>query len=346
MQDIKELTPEELEKVIVGWGVPRFHARQIYAWIYQKGASAFSEMSNLPLSLRIKLEKEFSLSRPEVIKAMQSRDSTEKLLLKLTDNNLIEAVIIPAQRRVTGCISTQAGCKFKCSFCASGTQGFKRNLTSAEIIEEVLCIKERLKNAKLTHLVFMGTGEPLDNYDNVLKAIRVINSPEGLHIGSRRITISTCGIIPGIRKLSEEGLQVELSVSLHAARDELRSRILPVNKKYPLKDLLATCKEYIERTNRQITFEYILIAGVNSTLQDAADLVRILKGLRLCKVNLIPVNPVEELGVYPPKKLEILFFRDALLKQGINAILRKSRGEDIEAACGQLRLRHEKVHSS
>jgi 23S rRNA (adenine2503-C2)-methyltransferase len=345
MQDIKELTLEELEKVIVGWRVPRFHSGQIYAWIYQKGASTFSEMSNLPLSLRIKLEKEFSLSHPEAIKTMQSSDGTEKLLLKLADNNLIEAVIIPAERRLTGCISTQAGCRFRCSFCASGTQGFKRNLTSAEIIGEVLCIKERLKNINLTHLVFMGTGEPLDNYENVLKAIRVINSPQGLKIGSRRITISTCGIIPGIKRLSTEGLQVELSISLHAARDQLRSRILPVNKKYPLKDLMATCKEYIERTNRQITFEYILISGVNSGLQDAADLVRTLKGLRLCKVNLIPANAVEELGVYPPKKLEIIFFRNALLKQGINAILRKSRGEDIEAACGQLRLRYEKVHS-
>jgi 23S rRNA (adenine2503-C2)-methyltransferase len=207
------------------------------------------------------------------------------------------------------------------------------------MLDEVLYLEN---NRQLTHIVFMGMGEPMDNYDNVLKAVRIINSPRALGIGARRITISSCGIIPGIERLSRERLQVELSISLHAADDRTRSNLMPINKKYPLKELLAACREYIAKTNRQITFEYVLIKGVNSDSASARGLSTILKGLRLAKVNLIPVNPLRELGIAPPGKLEILFFRDYLLKQGINATLRLARGQDIEAACGQLRLRYEK----
>jgi 23S rRNA (adenine2503-C2)-methyltransferase len=210
------------------------------------------------------------------------------------------------------------------------------------MIEEVLYSKNKSKNKKLTHLVFMGIGEPLDNYDNVLKAIRIINSPEGLNIGARRITVSTCGIIPGIKRLSAEGLQVELSISLHAPDDETRSQIMPVNKKYPVTELIKACKDYIKKTNRQITFEYVLIKNLNSDLQNAQKLSKILRGLN-CKINLIPCNPIKELNIEPPNKLEILLFKDYLLKEGINATLRKPRGQDIEAACGQLRLRYEKI---
>lgn len=334
MQDIKELSLRELERTLKDCGQPHFHARQIFTWVYKKRVKDFAEMSDLPSDLRKRLKENFYLFSLRLIRRVQSIDGTEKLLFELRDRNIIEAVTIPTEKRITGCVSTQAGCKFRCSFCASGLSGFKRNLTTAEIIEQVMC-------HKLTRLVFMGIGEPLDNYDNVIKAIRIINSPEALHIGARKITISTCGIIPGIKRLSDEGLQVELSISLHAPDDKTRSQIMPINKKYPLKDLIKACEEYIKNTGRQITFEYVLIKGVNSDLQSARILSKILKGLN-CKVNLILSNPIKELRIEPPKRTEILLFRDYLLKQHINVTLRRPRGQDIEAACGQLRLRYEK----
>ena len=342
MQDIKEFTLEELGDILKGWGKPPFHSRQIFSWIYKKGAQDFEKMSELPLDLRKRLKENFDLISLKLVKILQSRDGTKKFLFALRDKNLIEAVIIPAQKRITGCISSQAGCRFTCHFCASGLLGFKRNLTCAEIIEEVLWLKNNSSDKKLTHIVFMGTGEPLDNYDNVIKAIRIINSPHAFGIGARRITISTCGIIPGIKRLANEDLQIELSISLHAGADKTRSFIMPINKKYPLKDLLQVCKEYIKKTNRQITFEYVLIKGINSDLQNAQKLATILKDLKLARINLIPANPIKELKVEPPKKSEILLFRDCLLKAGIHVTLRKPRGEDIEAACGQLRLRYVK----
>jgi 23S rRNA (adenine2503-C2)-methyltransferase len=342
MKSIFDLSFKELEKVLIDCKQERFHARQIFAWLYKKGISDFASMSDIPSNLRDKLRENFPIFSTKITEHLYSRDGTEKFLFELNDGNFIEAVSIPAEKRVTGCISTQVGCKFACRFCASGILGFKRNLTSDEMIEEVLYSKNKSKNKKLTHLVFMGIGEPLDNYDNVLKAIRIINSPEGLNIGARRITVSTCGIIPGIKRLSAEGLQVELSISLHAPDDETRSQIMPVNKKYPVTELIKACKDYIKKTNRQITFEYVLIKNLNSDLQNAQKLSKILRGLN-CKVNLIPCNPIKELNIEPPNKLEILLFKDYLLKEGINATLRKPRGQDIEAACGQLRLRYEKI---
>lgn len=340
MQDIKDLTLKELETIIKGWGKPAFHAKQIFSWIYKKGIQDFDQMNDLPLGLRGSLKERFQLFSSKLIKSDLSKDGTEKFLFELKGRDLIESVSIPTKERVTGCISTQAGCKYKCFFCASGLAGFSRNLNTGEIIEQALYLKNKSSAGNLTHVVFMGAGEPLDNYDNVMKAIRIINSPEGLQIGARRITISTCGIIPCIKKLSEEGLQVELSISLHAANDKLRSQIMPINKKFPLKDLMTTCREYIKKTNRQITFEYILINGMNSDLQNAKNLVTIL-GREDYKVNLIPSNIVKERGIEPPNKLDILYFKDYLVKHGIRVTLRKPRGQDIEAACGQLRLRHE-----
>jgi len=342
MKDIKDLDLKELEEILTGWGERPFHARQIFAWVYKKGVTDFEAMSDLPSDLRRRLRENFSILNSKLIKRIKSGDGTEKLLFALKDNNFIEAVIIPAKKRITGCISTQVGCKFACHFCASGISGFKRNLTDSEMVEEVLYLKNNSKGKKLTHIVFMGIGEPLDNYDNVIKAIRIINSPHTFNIGARRITISTSGIIPAIKKLSGEGLQIELSVSLHAADDKTRLRLMPINKIYPLKDLITVCREYISKTNRQITFEYILIKDINSGLQNALKLSKILKGMN-CKVNLIPCNVIKELNVQSPKKSEILLFRDYLLKSGINVTLRRPRGEDIEAACGQLRLRYEKT---
>jgi 23S rRNA (adenine2503-C2)-methyltransferase len=342
MQDIKEFTLEELGDILKSWDEPPFHSRQIFSWIYKKGAQGFEKMSELPLDLRERLKENFDLFSFKLVKILQSRDGTKKFLFALRDKNLIEAVTIPTEKRITGCISTQVGCKFACRFCASGLLGFRRNLTCAEMIEEVLWLENHSLDKKLTHIVFMGLGEPLDNYGNVIRAIRIINSKLGLNIAVRRITISTCGIIPAIKKLSEEGMQIELSISLHAADDKTRAFLMPINRKYPLKDLMQACKEYIEKTKRQITFEYVLIKGINSDLQNALNLSKILKGLKLCKVNIIPCNYIKELNVEPPKKLEILLFRDYLLKAGIHVTLRKPRGEDIEAACGQLRLRYVK----
>jgi 23S rRNA (adenine2503-C2)-methyltransferase len=341
MTDIKDLNLAELEAVLKSWNHPVFRAKQIFSWIYKKGADDFALMNNLPQELREKLKANFDLLSLRLIRQDESGDGTEKLLFGLKDAESIEAVSIPAEGRVTGCVSTQAGCKFSCFFCASGILGFMRNLSCGEIMEEVLYLKYKTKNKALTHIVFMGTGEPLDNYDSVMKAIRLINSKEGLNIGARRITISTCGLIPGIKKLAAENLQIELSVSLHAADEQTRSRIMPVNKKHPLKELVKTCKEYIEKTNRQVTFEYILIKGMNSGLQDAQNLSKILRGMN-CKVNIIPANPVSECKIEPPGKSDIIFFRDYLLKQGIHVTLRKPRGADIHAACGQLRLKYEK----
>jgi 23S rRNA (adenine2503-C2)-methyltransferase len=342
MLDIKELSLKELEDKLLSWSSPKYYARGIFNWIYQKGAYEFSRMSNLPALLRKKLTDEFSILGLALADLQESSDGTTKFLFELTDKNLVEAVNIPAARRITGCISSQVGCKFGCNFCASALGGFKRNLTIGEILDEVLYLKNNLKTGQLTHIVFMGTGEPLDNYGNVLGAIRLINSPLAFNIGARRITISTCGIIPGIKRLQDENLQIELSISLHAADDKTRSQLMPVNKKYPLEALIKCCHEYIEQTNRQITFEYILIKGLNADISSAEKLVTLLKDLRLAKVNLIPANSISELRIFPPTEREIVLFKDKLFNSGMNVTLRKERGQDIDAACGQLRLRNER----
>lgn len=341
MKNIKDYSLKELEAFLVSFGYQPYHARQIFDWIYSKGISDFVKMTNLPASLREALSQNFISGSIKLRKKLRSCDGTEKFIFRLIDGNFIEVVSIPTEKRVTGCISSQVGCKFACKFCASGVAGFKRNLNIGEIMDQVLYLKNQTETKKLTHLVFMGTGEPLDNYDNVLKAIRIINSSEGLNIGARRITISTAGLIPGIEKLSGEGLQIELSISLHAADDKIRSSLMPINKIYPLKSLMQACHRYFVKTNRQITFEYILIQGLNSDLPNARNLVKLLKGLN-CKVNLIPANPVKELNIAPPGKKDIFSFKTFLSQFQVNVTLRKSRGEDIEAACGQLRLRYEK----
>jgi 23S rRNA (adenine2503-C2)-methyltransferase len=339
MDSICGLTLGELEHVLIGWGEQVFRARQIFSWLYKKGVADFDAMSDLSSSLRSRLKDEFSLFDIKLVKTVKSKDATEKSLLALKDGDLIESVIIPTEGRVTACISTQVGCKYSCKFCASGLTGFKRNLTCAEIIQQVLYLNKR---KKLTHIVFMGTGEPLDNYEALLKAVRIINSQDSLNIGARRITISTSGVVPGIRRLIGEDMQFELSVSLHSADDSVRTQIMPINKIWPLGVLMSACAEYIRKTGRQITFEYVLIKGLNSDVHSAQKLVALIKGLRLVKVNLIPANPVKECRIEPPGSAEIQMFRNHLSKHRIPATLRKSRGADIEAACGQLRLAHEK----
>ncbi len=339
MLDIKELSLEELENELASRGFPKYQAGVILNWIYQKGIYEFSQMSNLPSVLRQGLADKFSILNLKLAQLQESSDRTTKFLLELPDKNLVEAVNIPVAKRNTGCVSSQVGCKLACNFCASGLSGFKRNLTCGEILDEVLYLKNNAPGL-LTHIVFMGTGEPLDNYENVLKAVRMINSPVALNIGARRITISTCGIIPGIKRLQQENLQIELSVSLHAAVDKIRSQLLPVNNKYPLADLIKCCREYAAATNRQVTFEYILIKGVNADLKSAQNLVLLLKDFRLAKVNLIPANPVAELKILPPENAQIVAFKQYLSKAGLTVTCRRERGQDIQAACGQLRLKY------
>ncbi len=341
MQDIKDLNLKELESIFKSWGVSIFHAWQVFDWIYKRGIADFSRMTNLSLDLRKRLEENFYALGLKITQVLSSQDGSEKFLFELNDSNFVEAVNIPVDNRTTACLSTQVGCKFACSFCASGMLGFKRNLSCGEIIEELYHLENAAKHGRITNVVFMGTGEPLDNYENVLKAIRIINSKYCFNIGSRRITISTNGIVPAIKRLAEESLQIELSVSLHAAEDRVRSSLMPINKLYPLRELVETCRRYIKITNRQVTFEYVLIKGLNSDLSSAQKLSAILTGLN-CKVNLILFNPVAGLDIRPPSDEEILLFRDCLAKSRIRVTLRKSRGQDIEAACGQLRLRYVK----
>lgn len=341
MQSILELTLEDLKQKLLSWGFPAFSAGQILSWVYQKTITDFSLMTDLRLDLRKKMREEFYFPDLSPQTILKSKDGTEKFLFKLEDGNLIETVSIPTEKRLTGCISSQIGCKYGCGFCASASGGFVRNLTCGEILAEALNIKKHSHGKKLTHIVFMGTGEPFDNYENVLKAIRMLNAKEAFNIGARHITISSAGVIPGIRKLAKEKLQVELSISLHAAEDSLRSSLMPINKKYPLKELLRECKNYAEETNRQVTFEYILIDGVNSGLPNARKLVKMLAGFKLSKVNIIPANFIKDLQAAPPAEKEILLFKDYLAGQGVNVTLRKPRGQDIAAACGQLRSRYE-----
>jgi len=341
MKAITELTLQELQGVLGAWGDPAYHAKQVFSWIFQRGVLDFAAMSDLPNGLRERLAKNFSITDILLIESQLSRDGTRKFLFRLNDGYYIEAVAIPAEKRLTACISSQAGCRFACRFCASGKTGLKRNLTTGEIVNQLLHIRNSEQEKQLTHVVFMGTGEPLDNYDAVLRAVRTINAECGFGIGARRITISTCGLVPGIARLAGEGLQIELSVSLHAADDVTRNMLMPVNRKYPLAVLMNALRDYVAKTKRQVTFEYILAEGVNSDLPSAQNLCTILRGLT-CKVNLIPVNPFGVKGMVPPGKLAILKFCNRLKKCGIPATVRTPRGQDIEAACGQLRLRYEK----
>lgn len=337
MRCIKDLSLEEIKAWLKENNEPTYRAGQIFQWLYGSAVRDFSQMSNLSALLREKLSKNFESSPLRLVNKLVSFiDNTEKYLLELKDGYTIESVVMPYPRRCTICISTQVGCRFHCVFCASGKRGLIRNLSSGEIAEQVVLGKQ--EGHKITHIVFMGMGEPLDNLDNVINAIRVFNNPNAFNIGARRVTISTCGIPAGIRKLMDLHLQVELSVSLHAPTDELRSRLMPINKQYPLKALIKELKEYIGRTNRQVTFEYIMIDKLNSLDKDAVLLGRLLKGME-CKVNLIPFNATTAAKEFkPPIASGIKRFQATLAADGVKNTLRDSRGADIQGACGQLSL--------
>jgi len=336
--DIKSLSRSELEASLEEMGAESYRAGQVFRWLYKSGAKSFDEMTDIAADLRPRLKTKFHITHLALLDSRSSAiDGTTKCLFKLEDANTIEAVFLPEPKRTTVCLSSQVGCKFSCSFCASSPFGFVRNLKASEILDEVLFLRERDPSRAITNIVFMGIGEPLDNYDNVMKAIRIFNERDAFNIGARKITISTCGIIPGIKKLSEEGLQVELSVSLHSADDKTRSKLVPINKKYPLKDLMAASREYTDRTARIITFEYVLIKDVNTSKEDALKLARLLKGLH-CKVNTISYNKIKAKDYEEPSAKDVGLFMKTLKEGGVNAIHRKSKGEDIDAGCGQLRI--------
>ncbi|MDO8525360.1 MAG: 23S rRNA (adenine(2503)-C(2))-methyltransferase RlmN [Candidatus Omnitrophota bacterium] len=336
---MKDLTAAELENALQrNASLEPYRVQQIFRWLYKTPVRAFDRMINIPAPLRAALDAKFRVSYHEAIDTKRSlSDGTTKYLFKLEDGSAIESVFLPERERNTICLSTQVGCKFACSFCASAASGFTRNLSQGEIIDEVIFIKDANPAAKITNLVFMGIGEPLDNYDNIIRAIRIFNDKDAFNIGARKITISTCGVVPGIEALAKEGLQVELSVSLHSADDEVRSRILPVNRWYGLGRLMPACKNYIRSTGRIITFEYVLIDGVNSSKEAAVRLVKLLRGIK-CKVNVISYNRIPLKPYKEPSDGDIRIFIKTLKDGGVSAIHRKPKGEDIDAGCGQLRI--------
>lgn len=334
-----DLSLDELKKTVTGWGAPAFRAAQIREWMYKKLASSFDEMSDLPKKLRDKLKEEISYTHLNSLIDLNSSDGwTRKILFALPDNSQIETVLMGYNTRRTACISTQAGCGLGCTFCATGQAGLQRNITSGEIVEQVLFFDRVLqkKNDKLTNLVFMGMGEPFANYKQVMQAVDTLTEPDGFNFGARRITISTVGLVPFIEQFAEENRQVNLAVSLHAATDKLRETMLPINKKYPLHVLIPACIDYTQKTNRRISFEWALIDDVNDTPEQAKELVNLIGGI-LCHVNFIPLNPTKGFKGHESNQKKIREFRDTLFKKGIPNTLRIRRGIDINAGCGQLR---------
>jgi 23S rRNA (adenine2503-C2)-methyltransferase len=343
---------KELEDFMESVGESRYRGRQMHRWIYQKAVSSFYEMSDISRDLRTKLDELARISIPRVLKQRASIDGTRKFLMELEDKKRIESVVIPHSRnkdtRYTLCISTQVGCPIGCVFCATGNSGFQRNLEAYEMIGQVLGsereLQKRLKsneNGLITNVVFMGMGEPMLNYDQVIKSIYTLNDPKGINIGQRHITISTSGDVRGINQLAQENLQVTLAVSLHACSNELRDKLIPLNRKYPLEELIKSIEQYIRLTNRRVTFEYLLLDGVNDHKEDADKLITLLKPL-LANVNLIPYNEVVGLEFKQPSPQQVNEFYYYLLQAGVNVTLREEKGADIEAACGQLRAEYRK----
>ena len=338
MKNIKDYNLEELKEELSKLNEKPYRAEQIFKWIYQEKVKSFDEMTNLSLELREKLKKNYTICNFNIIKKQVSKDGTIKYLFDVLDQNAIETVLMSYHHGYSICVSSQIGCKMGCKFCASTGINFVRSLTSGEIVEQILLVEQDAK-VKISNVVFMGIGEPLDNYENVVNAIRIINNPKGLNIGARHISVSTSGLVPKIYKLAEENIQCTLSISLHATNNEKRSSMMPVNNTYPIEQLIQACKDYIEKTNRRISFEYALAKDNNDNMQDAKELVKLLKGM-LCHVNLIPINKIEN-GKYTKSSNEsIIKFRDYLNDHGIVATIRRELGTDIDAACGQLRRKN------
>jgi len=332
--DIKTV---DLTAELAALGQPAFRAKQVREWLFARGAAAFAEMTNLPAALRHELERRFMVRTVRIGESVASPDGTRRFTLRLSDGQVIESVLIPMERSWTACLSSQVGCRWRCSFCASGVRGLVRDLTAGEILDEAL-LMQRGAPGGLRNVVFMGIGEPLDNYDHVMAAVRTIMAKDGLGIGARRVTISTCGVVPGIERLAKEGVQVKLAVSLNAPDDERRTKLMPVNRRWPLRELLDACARYTAATKKRVTFEYVLIGGTNDSPADAHKLGRLLRGM-LCKVNVLCLNPHELQPHQTVGRRAAHQFKLLIEKQGVEATVRASKGADMGAACGQLRLR-------
>ena len=340
MNHIKSMTLPEMGEVLKGWNQPAFRAKQVFTWLH-KGVGSYQEMTNLPQSLRQQLEESYPLYRPQVVRKQQSqKDGTIKYLWRLSDGNCVETVLMRYHYGNTVCISTEVGCAMGCAFCASTLGGLVRRLEPHEMLDQVL-FTQIDSGLPVSHIVLMGIGEPLDNFDNVLRFLELVNSPEGMNISMRHISLSTCGLVPKIDKLAEHKLQLTLSVSLHAPTNEIRGAIMPVNKAYPVEELLAACRRYYEATGRRISFEYAMIQGVNDTEAAAKQLLLDLKGLP-AHVNLIPLNHVEESPLKPSTRQAVQRFQQILEDGGVPATVRRTLGGDIDASCGQLRRKYTK----
>ena len=332
---IKSMLPKQLQEYMVSLGEPSYRGKQVFRWLTQ-GVTSFDEMSDLSKPLREKLKEKAFITKPEIVrKQVSARDGTVKYLFGLADGNCVETVVMRYQHGNSVCLSTQAGCHMGCAFCASFEKGETRDLTPAEILDQVL-FAQKDSGLKISNIVLMGIGEPLDNYDNVVQFLRLVSCPEGLHIGMRHISLSTCGLVPRIRELSQLDFQLTLSISLHAPNNRIRSTIMPVNNKYPVEELIRACRDYFAATGRRISFEYAMIAGVNDSDTCARELAALLRGL-MCHINLIPLNHVEGSPLAPSSRETIRRFQEILQKKGFNVTVRRSLGGDIDASCGQLR---------
>lgn len=335
MIDLRSMEYDELETFLKDLGEPKYRAKQIFSWLMQ-GVDSFDEMTNISKKTRELLSEKSYISKLKIREKYVSKlDGTIKYLFTLDDGNCIETVIMRYHHGITVCISSQVGCRMGCGFCASTIGGLYRSLTAGEILNQVIYARKDI-GERISNIVMMGIGEPLDNYDNVIKFLHNVNHPDGLNIGYRHISLSTCGLVDKIYRLAEENLPITLSVSLHAPNNEIRDSIMPVNHKYKIEELIKACREYINKTTRRISFEYSLISGVNDSVENACELAELLKGM-LCHINLIPVNHVEERDYHKSKNSDIKKFRDKLIQLGMNATIRRELGSDISASCGQLR---------
>ncbi len=332
---------KKLEELLVVRGQKKYRATQLFSWLYEKKASSFDEMSDVSKIFREELKRDFCLDLPKIYTKQESKDGTIKLLLELTDGNKIETAMLPYNYGNAICVTSQVGCNMGCAFCASGLLKKQRNLEVHEMVGQVLVMNKLLeeKGERITHIVVMGTGEPFDNYDNVLDFIRIVNHQKGLAIGARHITVSTCGLVPGIKDYAMEGLQTNLAISLHAPTDDLRNKLMPISKKYPMNELMDAIAFYEKHAQRRVTFEYILLSGVNDTLECAKELAKLINNASTYIVNLIPYNPVNEKPFKRSDEQSVHKFFSYLKKQHINVTIRKEFGNDIDAACGQLRAK-------
>ena len=338
MKNIKEYNLEELKQELISLGEKPYRASQIWEWLYKEKVKNIDDMSNLSLDLREKLKQNYTMCNFNILKKQESSDGTIKYLFDVLDGNAIETVLMEYYHGKTICVSSQIGCKMGCKFCASTGIAFVRNLSAGEIVEQILAVEQDI-GQDISNIVFMGIGEPFDNYENVMKAIKILNDPKGLNIGARHISVSTSGIVPKIYDFANEPFQCTLSISLHATNNEKRSKMMPVNDAYPIEELLKACKYYIQKTNKRISFEYALAKDNNDNMQDAKELVKLLKGM-LCHVNLIPINKIQNGSFVKSSNENIIKFRDYLNDNGIVATIRRELGSDIDAACGQLRRKN------